>query len=209
METIRIRGTVVGDLELPKLPAVWLGNWLLVQLTDDQVKLYVDSSNQSNALVGETQGLNLIDGLDGWIYDKESKKVTITKKARPIGLNAGGASKSVYLVLTSRKNLGEKVAVDQSGVTYPSSERLVIKTQWKVIQFVGEPFLASTERGYHAAVNVRMQTGEIKHIMLWAISLSDPLERIRLRRGGLDGLVIRICKSGAARTASYIIEVVP
>jgi len=205
---LKIKGRVIGDLELPKVSAVKIGNWALVALSPEQIPNLIDLETKSPASVGITQGMNLVDGLSGWKYDPESKTVIVAKKATLISLHSQLpiATAKVFLVLISQRGLDLSGATESHTLVYPASDRLVISTIWRTVTFIGEPYLMVSDRGYQAAINVRTQGGVVMHLMLWAVSLSEPLEILRRRRSKLDGLTIRLRKASQARTAAYQIE---
>jgi hypothetical protein len=83
--------------------------------------------------------------------------------------------------------------------------KLSIGTEWTPLEFIGEPFITVTFRGYAAAIDVRViSTGLEYTLLVGAKSLSGPLERLRAPNGGeLKGLRVALRKSGEERTAAY------
>ena len=84
--------------------------------------------------------------------------------------------------------------------------RLKVGTGWTDLTLVSEVGVVNTRRGYVPAVEV--ERGETRHLLLLgAASLADPLERIRLNRGGLlKNLKVRIRKTGEAAISPYEVE---
>jgi len=83
--------------------------------------------------------------------------------------------------------------------------RLVVGTDWVPIELVSDPFITVTYRGYAVAIDVRVISTQLEYTLLvGAKSLSDPLEQLRERAGGvLTGQRCAVRKSGVERTATY------
>lgn len=83
--------------------------------------------------------------------------------------------------------------------------RLVVGTDWVPIEFVSDPFITVTFRGYAVAIQIKVIATQLEYtLLLGAKSLSDPLENLREQSGGvLTGQRCAIRKTGPERTAAY------
>lgn len=88
--------------------------------------------------------------------------------------------------------------------------RITPGTEWSPIEFISEPFVTVTFRGYSAACDVRsIETGLAYTLLLGAKSLSDSIEPLRTSRGGeLIGLKVAIRKASEERTAPYELRLI-
>lgn len=85
--------------------------------------------------------------------------------------------------------------------------RLRVGTAWTEIAILSEVKVIYTRRGYAPVIEV--VRGQLPHILfVGAASLSEPLERLRQRRGYLEGAKLSIRKTGEAPTSPYQVEIV-
>jgi hypothetical protein len=75
------------------------------------------------------------------------------------------------------------------------------------VEFLSEPYVVHTRRGYATMVTVReLSTGREKGLYVQASSLATPLEGIRSRRGRLTGSRVELVKESEAQYALYVVE---
>lgn len=119
---------------------------------------------------------------------------------------------TVLLGLAPDEELMLREAVFQQSPSEPILEqrvgtdtpRLKVESRWVLANIESEPFVVPTRRGYTAAVLVRRKgVNHAEHILVGARSVSEPLELARLRHGHLEGLQIRMRKTGDTATSPY------
>ena len=83
--------------------------------------------------------------------------------------------------------------------------KLNISTEWIPIEFLGEPFITVTFRGYAVAADVKViATGLEYTLLLGAKSLAEPVERARAATTErLTGTRMAVRRSSSERTAVY------
>ncbi len=83
--------------------------------------------------------------------------------------------------------------------------KLSIGTEWTQVEFLGEPYITITFRGYAVAIDAKViSTGLDYTVLLGAKSLADPVENARNGNGGvLKGMKMAVRRSGVERTATY------
>jgi hypothetical protein len=87
---------------------------------------------------------------------------------------------------------------------YLSSEtpRLRVGTGWTTVTIQSEVGVVFTSRGYAPAIEVAREG--FKHVLLvGARSLSEPIEKLRVEHGQLEGLVIELRKVRPEPSAPY------
>ena len=100
----------------------------------------------------------------------------------------------------------EQPAQPKCGTDTP---RVKISVAWMTLTFTSEPFVVPTSRGYAPAVLVKRKGAiQQEHILIGARSLAEPIEALRLSRGFLEGLTVRIHKSSDDATAPYEVMIV-
>ena len=89
--------------------------------------------------------------------------------------------------------------------------RLTIGTEWTQVEFLTEPFVTITFRGYAVAIDVRVISTQLDYtLLLGAKSLTDPLEKLRLSAGGsIAGTKVAIRKTSEERSATYEVRGIP
>ena len=86
-------------------------------------------------------------------------------------------------------------------------ETLRITTSPVIVEFLSEPFITATRRGYTPMIKVRsLQSQAEMGMYIQATSLGTVLEEIRARRGHLTGVVAEICKESSAQYALYVVR---
>ncbi len=86
--------------------------------------------------------------------------------------------------------------------------RLRVGTGWTEVEVTSEVLVTYTRRGYAPCIRV-IRTGVPHILFVSAISLAEPLEKIRVAQGGsLLGARLRIRKTRAEPTAPYEVETV-
>ncbi len=83
------------------------------------------------------------------------------------------------------------------------STRLFITEQWQKLTITSEVFVTITRRGYAPSLLVCTRTGEQRHVIVGAKTFCEPLEKIRLQRGSLDGALIYVRKTGPSQMDTY------
>jgi hypothetical protein len=113
--------------------------------------------------------------------------------------------------LNLRQNLfGD--AVPEAGETQrcgTDTPRVKLSTTWVPLVFASDPFVVPTSRGYAPAILVKRRgMTQHEHILIGARSLADPIETLRVDSGSLEGIEVRIRKSGDTPVAPYEVEVI-
>ncbi len=79
--------------------------------------------------------------------------------------------------------------------------------EWTALELLGDPFVRFANGKYVAAVEVELlDTGERLIWYVAAGSAARPLEQLRMARGTLAGVRLRVRKDGSSQYASYEIE---
>lgn len=121
---------------------------------------------------------------------------------------------TVYLQTSDEEDLNRRMSLLQINASEElnqrmkietNTERLTIGTTWSNVSLESDPFVVKTALGYGAAINVRTTTGQLKHILCSAKSLSSALEAERLARGSLVGLRLKLRKESDDPRSAYLV----
>ena len=86
-------------------------------------------------------------------------------------------------------------------------ERLIIGIQPRTFTVLDDVRVVPTARGYTAGIRVRCDNAENDMLLLCgALSLKEPFEASRARRGTLEGSRFRVRKQTTVRTSPYVVE---
>ncbi len=115
------------------------------------------------------------------------------------------------IALFAEASDGDTAYLEESGSPEPTqvgtnTERMAVTTRPVVVTIRSEPFVTPTRFGYTPAVLVSRGSSPRQHLLVSAKSLGDPLEEIRVRRGGLTGVVVELSKESDERSSKYIVN---
>ncbi len=83
--------------------------------------------------------------------------------------------------------------------------QLRVGTRWQYVDVIADPEVVISPRGYSPAIEVIR--GDIRHFLfVSARSLAAGLEPLRERHGTLEGLSVRLRRTGTERTAPYEVQ---
>lgn len=124
---------------------------------------------------------------------------------------AAQADSVLCLALFAEARQGDIAYLDASGAAEQAqvgtnTERLTVTTRPIVVTIQSEPFVTPTRFGYTPAVLVSKGSSLRQHLLVSAKSLGDPLEEIRVRRGGLTGTVVELKKESDERSSKYLVS---
>lgn len=84
------------------------------------------------------------------------------------------------------------------------SNQLRVSADARLLTATGEPYVLFTSRGYQVALPVKdIHTSETGHLLLGAMSLSQGLREIEVRRGSICGAAFVVRKMTADKMAPY------
>jgi hypothetical protein len=94
-----------------------------------------------------------------------------------------------------------------SGLDPSSLSYLRVGTEWVDVQVLSDPFVIYGRYGYTPVILVEALSTESRHLLfVSANSLAECLEPMRLRRGALVGLNMRVRKKGEDKYSRYEVE---
>lgn len=84
---------------------------------------------------------------------------------------------------------------------------LRVDTSPRLLLVKSEPFVMPTRRGYQPVIQVEdVHSGQVYTMFVSAVSLTEPLEKIRGKIGRLIGAQIMVSKESADPKSQYIVE---
>jgi len=92
----------------------------------------------------------------------------------------------------------------------PEWPHLRVAGEWIALEVLSDPFVRFANRRYLPAVEVEvLDTGQRLIWYVAAQSVASVLEGVRMARGSLIGLRIRVRREGSDQAAPYQIELLP